>query len=85
MRSAIRSRVEKKGENCFSFRELLRNREKRAGEEGFENVKALSLLRLGGESLPLDVYGCDWKLKKEGSCIILLWRFGGFCAMESVL
>lgn len=24
-------------------------------------------------------------IKKEGSCRILLWRFGGFCAMESVL
>ncbi len=59
MRRAIRSRAEKQGENCFSFLELLRNREKRASEGGFENVEALSWL--GGESMPLDVFGCDWK------------------------
>jgi hypothetical protein len=51
VRRAIGSRAEIKGENRFSFVELLRNREK-----DLENVEALSLSWLGGESVPL-----DWK------------------------
>jgi hypothetical protein len=52
---------------------LLRNGEKRDSEDGFENLEALSVSWLGGESVPFIVLGFLIGNKEKGrSCRILL-------------
>jgi hypothetical protein len=45
----------------FFFSSSLKTKKKKANEKGFENVEAFSLSWLGGEFVPLDVFGFDWK------------------------